>query len=172
MSKFKDGPIGPTVILLAICLVITFALAGVYNVTAPVIETGKIAEANEARKNVLPAGDTFTQVPDASLPEGVTEVYKADNGAGYVFTTGARGFGGPVVYMVGLDSSGETTGIHMLSHKETPGLGTKVQDQAYLEQYYGGRDPEAVDAVSGATRTTNSLKKALAQAQEAYQMLQ
>lgn len=170
MSKFRDGMIGPTVILLAICAVITFALAGVYNVTEPIIAAGEITKANEARAEVLPDADAFTEV-NATLPEGVLEAFQADNGAGYVFKSEAKGFGGAVVYMIGMNAAGEVVGIQMFSHEETPGLGTKIGEAEYLGRYYGAVDPDSVDAVSGATRTSNSLKNSLKQANEAYQIV-
>lgn len=169
MSKFRDGLLGPTVILFAICFVITFSLAAVYNVTEPVIAAGEIAAANAVRTQVLPAGDTFTEVK-AAMPEGVTAAYRADNGSGYVFTSEAKGYGGTVVWMVGVDADGSIIGINLFSHSETPGLGTKVGEPDYIAQYVGGSDPDAVDSISGATRTSNSLKNSLRQALEAYQI--
>lgn len=167
MTKFRDGMLGPTVILFVICFVITFALAGVYNVTAPVIAQGEIDAANAMRRQVLPEGDQFTQI-DAELPAGVSDAYKAENGAGFVFTSAAKGFGGAVVYMIGMDADGNVVGIENFSHGETPGLGTKIFDPDYLAHYLGDTDPSSVDAVTGATRTSNSLKNSLKQAIEAY----
>lgn len=169
MKNFRDGLVGPTVILFVICFVITFALAGVYNLTAPVIAAGELEAANAARMEVLPEGEGFSLIEGPSLPEGVTEAYKADNGAGYVFTSAAKGFDGPVVYMIGIDADGAVVGIQMFSHNETPGLGTKVAEPEYLTQYLGDVDPNAVDAVSGATRTSESLKMSLTQALEAFE---
>lgn len=170
MSKFRDGLIGPTVILFIICTVITFALAAVYNVTEPVIAEGEVAAANAVRMEVLPEAQGFTEIT-AQLPEGVTEAYRADNGAGYVFTSQAKGFGGAVVYMIGMDEDGAVVGINLFSHEETPGLGTKIGEPEYLQRYYGDVDPDTVDAVTGATRTTNSLKNSLRQAAEAYEIV-
>lgn len=167
MTKFRDGMVGPTLILFAICFLITFALAGVYNVTAPIIAEGEIVAANNVRMEVLPEAEGFTEITEA-LPEGVTAAYKADNGAGYVFTSQAKGFGGAVVYMIGMNADGEVVGINMFSHEETPGLGTKIGEPDYIAQYLGAVDPDSVAAVSGATRTTNSLKNSLKQAIEAY----
>lgn len=170
MSKFRDGMIGPTVVLLSICFVITFALAGVFNITDPVIRQQEAEAADAARQTVLEAGDTFTKIEGVSLPEGVVDAYQADNGAGYVFTSKARGFDGLVTYVVGIDSDGKVVGITMFDHSETPGLGTKIGDPAYLEKYYGDVDPNEVDAITGATRTSESLKNALKQAHEAFAM--
>lgn len=167
MVKFRDGMVGPTVILFTICFVIAFALAGVYNMTAPVIAAGEVAAADAARRGVLPEGDSFTKL-EAALPDGVTEAYQADNGTGFVFTSQAKGFDGAVTYVIGMDADGNITGINMFDHNETPGLGTKIGEPDYLERYYGDTDPDAVDAVTGATRTSNSLKNSLKQAKEAY----
>jgi electron transport complex protein RnfG len=170
MSKFRDGPFGPTVILFLICGIIAVALVGTYQVTAPVIEQGEITAANEARKLVLPAGDSFTEVEGINLPDGVSEVYKADNDAGYVIRSAANGYGGPVTFMIGVGADGSVVAISLFSHSETPGLGTRVGEEAYLANYLGKVDPQTVDAITGATRTSNALKNALAQALSAYEL--
>lgn len=171
MSNFRDGLVGPTVILLAICLVITFALAGTQTATAQRILEVDAAAANEARADVLTEADTFTQITDVELPEGVMEAYRADNGAGYVFKAGAKGFDGLVTFMVGMDTEGNYTGINMFDHNETPGLGTKVGAGNYLVQYNGQSDPAAVDSITGATRTSNALKNTLYACNEAFELL-
>lgn len=171
MTKFRDGPLGPTLILLAICLVITLALAQVHAMTEPVIQAGEIAAAHAARIQVLPGGADFTEIQGIALPENVTAAYRAGNGTGYVFTSQAKGFSGLVMYMVGVDSYGSIVGIDMFAHQETPGLGTKIGDPGYLQRYYGGGDIDSVDAVTGATRTTNSLKNSLKQVEAAYELV-
>lgn len=169
MSKFRDGPFGPTVILFAICFVMTFALAGTYQATRPVIEQVEREKVEAACVKVLSGADSFTRL-DIELPAGVTEAYRSDNGEGYVFKSQAKGFDGDVVYMIGLDADGKVVCIDMFDHNETPGLGTKVGAESYLAQYAGTSDPDAVDGITGATKTSNSLKNALRQAQEAYQL--
>ena len=165
---FRNGLVGPIIILLSICLVVTGAVAATYVYTAPIIEEVDRTAAIEARQEVLPAADDFTRV-DAPLPEGVDEGFRANNGAGYVFRASAKGFGGLVPFMIGMDADGNVTGIKMLDNNETPGLGSKAGEADYLSRYYGGADPGGVDGISGATLTTNALKNALALAREAYQ---
>ncbi len=169
MSKFRDGLIGPTVILFGICFVMTLLLAFTYQTTEPVIAEVEWVRLEEAIVKVLPGAEEFGQIEGLALPEGVTEVYTADNG--YVFKSGAKGFGGVVTYMIGMDLDGGITGIEMFDHEETPGLGTKVAEEDYLAGYLGQTDPAGVAAVTGATRTTNSLKDALRQAKEAYELV-
>lgn len=166
MSKLKD--IVPTIVLFLICALITLALAMVYRITEPIINQNEIDAANIARQEVLPQGDTFTKIENITLPDGVKEAYKADNGEGYVFTSSAQGFGGEVVYMVGMDMDNSITGIVMFSHSETPGLGTKVSNPEYLANYYGEVNPDDMDAITGATITSNSLKTSLNETIQAY----
>lgn len=175
-NSFQEN-FAPAIVLVCICLVITFALAMTYKVANPVIEANAAKSANEARMEVLPDGDSFTQY-DGTLVDGVTEAYMADNGAGMAVTAQYKGFGGAVTVMIGMDANGAITGVKVTEHAETPGLGTKAADPGYLEQYEGVteapaghiRDDANIDAVSGATITSNavynSVREALAQYQE------
>ena len=73
------------------------------------------------RTELLPEADTFTKVE--CTVEGVTEAYKADNGAGYVITAASKGYGGDVPVMVAFNSEGTITAVKFLDNDETPGLG-------------------------------------------------
>ena len=75
----------PVLVLTLICLVISAALAFTNEKTAPVIEQAAQAKADAARKEVLPKADEFTKLELSGLPSTVTAVYKANNGAGYVY---------------------------------------------------------------------------------------
>lgn len=175
-SNFKEN-IFPAMILVIICLVVTLALAGTHSIAQPIIDQNQQKSADEARQEVLPDGDGFTQY-DGKLTEGVEDCYIADNKAGIAVTAGYKGFGGTVKVMIGIDADGKVTGVKVTEHSETPGLGTKAADPEYLKQYQGVTEaPEAsikddknVDAVTGATITSNavynSVKEALAQFKE------
>jgi electron transport complex protein RnfG len=171
MVRFRDGLLGPTVILLGICLVIAFALSFVNQMTADVIAEGQIDAENEVRAKVLPAAQTFTKVTAVQLPAGVIEAYKADNGEGFVFRSSAKGFSGEVVFIVGIDRDGKITGIDMFQHDETPGMGTKVANESFLRAWYGDANPSEVDGITGATKTTNALRNALLQAKAAFELV-
>lgn len=175
-SNFREM-IAPSLVLVIICLVVTAALAVTYQVTKPIIEEINIKNANLARAEVLPEGaGGFTQL-DAEMIENVTEVYEADNGSGMVFTTVDKGFGGAMTVMVGINASGEIQGVKVTRHGETPGLGTKAMTPEYLSQYGGlstvaidGTDAN-VDAVTGATISSNAIFRAVETALEQYEQL-
>ena len=167
--------VAPALVLVVICLVATFLLAMTYKVSNPVIEANAAKTANEARMEVLPEGDSFTQY-DGKLVDGVTEAYFADNGKGMAITAQYKGFGGLVTSMIGVNEKGEITGVKVTNHAETPGLGTKAADPGYLEQYRGVtdatgghiNDDENIDAISGATITSNAVYGAVVEALAQY----
>lgn len=177
-STFSEM-IKPSLVLLAICLVVTAALAFTYQLTAPAIAEINTKNANIARGEVLPQGEgSFSEVK-AELPENVAEVYEADNGSGMVFTTLDKGFGGQITVMVGIDSEGAITGVKVTKHGETPGLGTKAMTTEYLSQYQGQKaitrsgepDETEIDAITGATITSNAVFRATETALSQYKSL-
>ncbi len=143
MTKSKESFAAPVVVLSAICLVVSLALAFTYKIANPIIIRNNEAVAVAARQQILPAADAFTMMEDiepASSADGkaaVTEVYAADNGAGYVMTVETTSFGGTLTMMVGVDTEGALTGVTITEHADTPGVGTKNMDSAYLSQYSG-----------------------------------
>lgn len=149
-ENFKEYGM-PVVVLVAICFVTSLLLALTNSVSAPIIVRNQTAAANENRLVLLPEADDFTEITDieyASSTDGkatVSEVYKANNGAGYVMTVKTTSFGGELTMMVGLDANGAITGVKVTDHADTPGVGTKDQDPEYLAQYIDRTELTAED---------------------------
>ena len=103
----------------------------------------------------------------------VSELYGVTNGgaeAGYVAKVAASGSQGTITMMVGIDANGAITGISVVSHSETSGIGTKVVENKpnaagtpVLDQFVGmsGAGTLAVGsnitAISGATVSTKGI---------------
>jgi len=170
-NKFKEN-FQPTIVLVLICLVITFALAYVNSITAPMIADNSARAANETRAALLPAANDFEAVNEADLvvmEEGkvwVSEAYKAKNGAGMVVTVKTKSFGGILTEMVAIDKDGKIAGVKVTAHSDTKGLGTKAHDADYLSQYNGLakldnaaniKADSTVNQVSGATISSNGV---------------
>ncbi len=174
-SNFKEN-IFPALVLVCICLVVTLALAGTYSVANPIILENQAKAADEARMQVLPDGDAFTAY-DGKLSGGIIDCYIADNKAGMAVTSSYKGFGGEVKVMIGINANGEVTGVTVTEHAETPGLGTKAMTVEHLAQYQSLaevaathiKDDANVDAISGATITSNAVHCAVAQALAQFQ---
>ncbi len=132
----KKDLFAPTIVLVSICLVASMLLAATYRITEPIIAEITIRNANEARAEVLPEAESFTKLEEIELLEGVDEVYKADNGAGYAITATTKGFGGPVRVMVGLNAEGRIVGVKVTdAANETPGLGSKATHPSYTDNF-------------------------------------
>ena len=182
-SAFKEY-ISPILVLVVICFVTTFLLAFTYGVTAPIIAENTAKAASEARMELLPEGDSFS---DAGadlyvLEEGkvyATEVYTADNGAGMVVTVKSNSYGGMLTAMVGINSNGEITGVKVTDHADTPGVGTKAHAAEHLSQYEGltelGSDviksDPSVQHVTGASVSSGAVHKAVYCALEQYKAM-
>lgn len=168
--------VAPITVLVIICVVMSALLALTNNATAPIIAAAEEKANTEARMEVMSAADGFEKVEAQGLPDAVKEVYQATNGAGYVFSLTTTGYGGKntLKMTVGIDGEGKLTGVKVLSHKETPGLGSKITaDEGFYGQFPGldAAGAAAADTISGATFSSNYYKAALADAFTAFELV-
>lgn len=146
-------------VLTAICGIIAILLSAANGVTAPIISENENAAANEALLVVMPGGEGFQPVDltGKELPATVTEVFSEKNG-GYVVKLKTAGYGTDMVIMCGVDAAGTVTGATCLSSNETLGY-----EQTYGESAKGAtaETVDALDVISGATKTTEGYKNAV-----------
>lgn len=159
----------PTVALTVVCVIMAFLLYFVNGLTKPIIEQGQLGEEDMARSELLPDADRFEKI-DIEGVESLLSAYRAQNGAGYVFTAKARGFAGDIIVLTAI-SEGKIVGVRMTEHNETSGYGSRAADDNYdyTSQYKGvGEDLEGVKIISGSTYTSRAFEKAVKTAFEAY----
>ena len=173
-SAFKEY-INPILVLVVICFVVTFLLAFTYGITAPIIAENTAKAASEARMELLPEADGFTDTgADLYVLEEnkvyATEVYTADNGTGAVVTVVSNSYGGPLTAMIGIDKDGAITGVKVTEHSDTPGVGTKAQAEGHLSQYAGKTElasdvikahADDIVEVTGASVSSGAIHKAV-----------
>ena len=165
----------PIVVLCAICIVITGALAATNSVTKPVIDEATARAQNEARNELLPEAEGgFTKVDGIDV-ENVDDVYAADNGTGWVITSNAKGYGGTMTVMTSFDPNGTIKQMKVTEAAETQGIGSNVANNAAYWANYAGKDGTAplalgtdVDAYAGATISSRALNNAVNSAIAAY----
>lgn len=169
----------PTVSLFLICAVVTLLLAVTNAVTKPKIAALQIETENKTKAAVLTAANTFS---DALTVNGKT-YYEGYDGTGeltgYVFTTTAKGYGGDISVMVGINADGTVAGIEFLSISETAGLGMNAQKDGFKEQFKGKTGEIAVvksspsgneiQALTGATITSRAVTAAVNDALKLYE---
>lgn len=122
-------------------LMIITAIAGallgiVNNMTKDIIaENSKISKTDLAR--ILP-GATAIKESDLSVTGNINEVYEgvndSDESLGYVVKVTTKGFHGPIELMVALKDD-NVSGIKILTHSETPGLGARIVEDEFSERF-------------------------------------
>ena len=182
MSINPKDIIGPTCVLVGVCAVFTAAVVGTNSLTAEKIAVLNQQTADAAKVEVLPEADEFSTATVATST-GDVEYYEAANGAGYVFSTSYKSYGGALVVMTGISSEGEITGIKVTECNDTRGLGLKCQNADFQDQYKGAipaagafeitktGEEGKIDAISGATISTTAVTNSVNNAIEAYNQL-
>ena len=148
-----------TLVLVAICAVTAILLALTNAITAPTIKANQDKAANEALLQVMPNGQGFEKLDLSAytLPATVTDAYK-EAGGGYVFQLKTTGYGSDFIIMCGVNADGTISGTVCLSSTETLG------HEKTFGANFTGKDAagvDAVDTVSGATKTTQAYKNAM-----------
>ena len=168
--------IKPIVVLVLISAIGTAALSVTNVITAPVIAAQMAAAEEAAKLEVLPEGSDFSPVEDISgFNSAIVACEAAGNGAGWVFTTETKGFGGTVRTMLGVNADGAITGTKVVDHGETEGIGTKaVKDGSdFLTQLVGMKreNKDSIVAVTGASFSSSAVKQAVNAVFDAYRVL-
>ena len=171
----------PAVSLFLICLIVTALLAGVNMLTADRIAALAVQTAEDSQKVVLPNAASFEEVDEDTVKglDGSGQL------AGYVITTEAKGYGGTIEVMTGITADGSVSGVVLLSQNETPGLGANATKESFTGQYQqavpvsgceviksGGAADGQIQAMTGATITSQAVTDAVNLAVEKYQTLE
>jgi electron transport complex protein RnfG len=179
-STFKNMLLSLTLISLGA----SAALGYVYEFTKDPIEVAKLNKKLDAIKIVVPA---FTNNPNEEmykLPTGdgdSLEVYPAKKDGELVGlavkTYSKKGFSGQIGLMAGFKPDGTIINITVLEQKETPGLGTKMAEAPFKDQFMGKnpgdftlkvkKDGGKVDAITAATISSRAFCDAIQKAHNA-----
>ncbi|MDP3312140.1 RnfABCDGE type electron transport complex subunit G [Lutibacter sp.] len=186
MPKKESTFMNMVVALLTITLVSGLSLGLVNDLTIGPKAKAKLEQKVNALKLVLP---TFDNNPVSDVIIGKSDLVKdsielfpafSDSqfvGAAVVGST-EKGFSGLIKIMVGFSAEGNIENIVVLEQKETPGLGTKMKDESFINQYKG-KNPSAfnmkvkkdggeIDALTGATITSRAFCDAAQVAYDEY----
>lgn len=152
----------PIIVLTAIAFICTAALSGVNSLTKEIIAKAAAEKKAATMQELFPDESEFKSLEiDAEALKEYTSsgVYKAGD-AGYIVEVAPSGYGGEIKMMIAFSTDLKVLNIKVLEHAETSGIGTRVVgDEAYLNKYVGknARNPEGVDAVSGATISSKAV---------------
>lgn len=181
MAKKLDSTLGNMLLsLVLLSMVMSAALAFVYLRTKGPIEAAAQQKEIAAIRQVLPE---FDSDPNAAKTEQdgviVYRLSKQNQPVGYAIKTFTeKGFGGHIELMAGFLPDGSINQVTVLTHKETPGLGTKMSDLKFSNQFLGKnpseyvlkvrKDGGQVDAITAATVSSRAYCDALQRAYDTF----
>ena len=153
-------------ILMIVCVIAAVSLAYTYSKTKPLIDKRAAEIAEKTKREVLPGVYSFKEVVKDKQTFYIG-YDKKGNKIGTVVKISTRGYGGPIEMMVGIKNNGTVSGVNILSHLETPGLGAKIENKEFIEQFNGKRLAEIIlkkddcngeiDAITAATISSRAV---------------
>lgn len=187
MAKKESTFFNMVATLFVVTLVASTALAYVYELTKEPIEAAKLAKKLAAIDAVVPEYDNqpVEEMYTVAVGDGIDslEFYPAKRN-GELIGTAIRtltntGYNGLVVLMVGILPDGTIRDIEVVQHKETPGLGTKMTDPKFKDQFKNmdpsqvdirvKKDGGDIDAITAATISSRAFSAATQLAVETFQ---
>jgi len=135
------------------------------SVTSPVIAADAARRAQAAMIEKIPDATGFDPLDlndFEGLPDGIREVYRTTNDVGYIFIVAVSGFSGDITVICGIDTEGRIIASSTLSHTETKGIGTIIEQESFLNPFKGVDNRlEGIDTVTGATISTRAYIRAI-----------
>lgn len=187
MAKRESTFLNMFLTLLVVTAVSSLALSAIYNLTkGPIAEVARLKQEN-AIKQVIPE---FTELRQYSvMPETGSdslvffEGWKDGEKVGLAVNTYTnQGYSGLIKMMVGFKPDGTIVNYEVLEHKETPGLGTKIADPFFKDNFIGKnpatsrlqvkKDGGEIDAITAATISSRAVCDAVQRAYDAKEKKQ
>jgi len=162
----------------AVCAAV---MAAVDQQTKAPIEKSKTAEKMDAVKVVMPTANNDLEKDQVTVKDKDMQMEmtffpgKKDGvviGAAFV-AVAPGGYAGPIEVLVGVDTAGVVTGVEIVKHAETPGLGSKITTPLFKGQFVGKsvkdpanwsvmKDGGPFKQITGATISSRAVTTAIA----------
>jgi len=122
-------------VLGAFCLGFGAVLAVTNRITSADIAQRAMEDRQTSLGQVIPASihdnnpvtDTVTLTDDEGQPMTVYRALSKGQVTGVAYEIRGSGYAGPIKLMLGVAADGQVLGVRVLAHKETPGLGDKIE---------------------------------------------
>jgi electron transport complex protein RnfG len=180
----KNNIIKDALILFAITVISGLLLGFTYTVTKDPIAEQQIKIREKALNSVIENAKFEDVNIDLDKDSVIVDIFEAkrDNEiVGYAFKLATKeGYGGTIELIVGINTDSTVSGIDIIKHSETPGLGAKSDKNSFKDQFKGkptkpltvvkdkaDTDTE-IDSISGATISSRAVTNAVNLAIEYY----
>ncbi len=175
------------VTLTSVTLIAGVALGFVYRATKDPINRAVLAKQLKAIEAVIsqydnnPVAEKYKVAIEGSKDslEFFPATWKGETVGVAIKTKSGKGYSGDIWLMVGFDTKGVIMDVFVIQHLETPGLGSKMSEPFFLNQFRGKdpgkvdlrvkKDGGSVDAISGATISSRAFSEAVLTAYKSFQ---
>jgi len=153
----------PVILLAVVVAICVTILTGVGSITLPRIE------ALEKQKVETMLSEMFPRMTGYTFEDELYTVYSGDDTVGHAFIAIGKGYGGNINILVGLEDEQTIKGIIVVSHTETPGLGSLITEDLFIGQFTSvtidevalRRDGGQIDSITGATISARAVAEAV-----------
>ena len=159
----------PSIVLTVICIAASLLLVFAHELTKENIAEQKQVQFNSSVELLF--GKTESRLLDDNFGEDSVQAIAVTPDGKTAVQVVADGYSKDGInILVGIDETGSVSGIEFVSLGETPGLGSKVRDNAdFREQFYGVSETNVqLDSISGATFSSKGMKSAVDTAMKVY----
>jgi len=162
-KKILSNKAYPVVFLAVIVIVSVVLLIAVNSLTSDIVESRRVEEITGILENIFPEMSKY------ELEDEVYIIYEDGEKAGYAFMASGSGYGGNIDILVGLDSGFGIKGVSILSQTETPGVGNRITESSFTDQFKGlsasdialKSEGGKIDAITGATISSRAVVNAV-----------
>ena len=140
-------------------------LGGLYIPTQAQLKIYQEEQRQLALVDVLPVADHFEAVKSGEETLFYQAFDASNNLVGYCFFHDQPGSQGTITLAGGVDTEYTVTGVKIMTHAETPGLGAKITEPFFTDQFKGvavsdlmlSKNDGAIDAITGATVSSQAV---------------
>ncbi|RRD41054.1 FMN-binding protein [Leptotrichia sp. OH3620_COT-345] len=153
--------------LAIVSIVSAFVLSITNSLTKETIKNANIAKQNKKLEVMFNKNTEFSEEEAPKDSKIIETIFKAEeNGkvSGYVYSVKTKGYGGKIRFLLAITPEGKYKAFNSLEHNETPGFGTKMDEEVYKSQFTEKSVSDDIDGISGATVTSKGLDKGIKEA--------
>ncbi len=113
--------------------------------------------------------EIFPNMTEHTLEDDIYMIYSNEAEIGFAFLAVGKGYGGLIDILVGLENETTIKGVTIISHLESPGLGARIIESVFTDQFIGVNIADValkqkggeIDAITGATISSRAVVDAI-----------
>ena len=113
--------------------------------------------------------EIFPDMTEHTLEVDIYMIYSNGAEIGFAFLAVGKGYGGLIDILVGLENETTIKGVTIVSHLESPGLGARITESSFRDQFIGVNIADValrlkggeIDAITGASISSGAVVDAI-----------